>query len=482
MRNSASFMQFWYDSEAEKIKGQVYDAFDIDVLGNYQDIEMVPFIGKCIPRLTADIQSDEKFDEEIRMKVLSDNKLAASEIKEAYLRTKFGHEGKGVGSETSLQYEYFIKERLTDENWGRLIEQEDADLIGKGKSKGDIVVRQVFAAGGQTLGDKYIPGKEYPFVDFRMEPGAIWQTPQIERFIPQNKSIDDVLTRVERHINSNPMGIWTRQKGESFEISNSSNAYVVEYEGRPPQNVQTSPMPADPFNLITMQERFMEEQGVTTSALAQLPPGVKAGVAIDSLKASELSNLTTNQKMLKKTIEKMACKILYLADTYIMSSREVSYDDGGETEYFDVIGKQGADIRQNRLQEQLPEKTIVIDSSDRVRIEVETGPGYTVEGKRANMLDLSNFFMAMAKEGLVNPEAMRIVIEKLLDTYQFGATSEFLEEYDKFKTSSGQAVDQQTLDKIKLSVAEVIRDLQGGAGAQAKPQPEVSQQLPPQGV
>jgi len=120
----------------------------------------------------------------------------------------------------------------------------------------------------------------------------------------------------------------------------------------------------------------------------------------------------------------------------------------------------------------------VIDSADRVRIEVETGMGYTVEGKRANMLDLSNFFMDMAKNGLVNPEAMRLVVEKLLDTYQFGATSEFLEEYDKFKTGMGQQVDQQTLDKIKLSVAEVIRDLQGGVSPGAPQTPTTLQPQP----
>lgn len=341
--------------------------------------------------------------------------------------------------------------------------------------------------------DKYIPGTEYPFVDFRMEAGAIWQTPQIERFIPQNKAIDDVMTRLERHINSNPMGIWLRQKGENFEISNSSNAYVLEYEGRPPVNVPTSPMPSDPFNLITIQERLIEEQGVTTTAMGKIPSGVRANAAIETLKASEFSNLTMNTKMLKKTIEKAASKILFLADTYLMNVREVSYYQGGEAQYFDVIGKTGADVRQNKLQEQLPPNTIVLDSSDRVRIEVETGPGYTVEGKRANMLDLSNFFMAMAKEGLVNPEAMRLIIEKLLDTYQFGSTSEFLEEYDKFSGQQSQQVDEKMKNQIKLSVAEVIRDLQGGVGSSppptANPQPgaagaEAAQtsNLPPQGV
>jgi hypothetical protein len=243
--------------------------------------------------------------------------------------------------------------------------------------------------------------------------------------------------------------------------------------------VPTSPLPTDPFNLITLDERFIEEQGVTTSALGKLPPGVKANAAIETLKASEYANLTMNTKMIRLTVERIAQRILYLADTYMVKMSEVKYMDGDMAQQFNVLGMKGYDIRTNQLQEQVPENTIVIDSDDRVKIEVETGPGYTVEGKRANMLELSRFFLEMAQAGVVDPAIMKEVVQKLLETYQYGPTAEMMEEFDKIMGQQGMVMNDNMKNQMKLAVLEVMKDIQTKGPVQPQ---TAGQPTPPEGV
>ena len=90
-------------------------------------------------------------------------------------------------------------------------------------------MRHVFSGGGITLRDEYIDYDKYPFAEFRYEPGLLYQTPFIERFIPQNKSIDVVVTRLEKFINAMVVGVYQKRKGENFQISNFPGGQVMEY-------------------------------------------------------------------------------------------------------------------------------------------------------------------------------------------------------------------------------------------------------------
>ena len=64
----------------------------------------------------------------------------------------------------------------------------------------------------------------------------------------------------------------------------------------------------------------------------------------------------------------------------------------------------------------------------------------------------------MTKLGVIPPQAIQKFIEQLLETYQFGATSEIMETFQGFE--QGQLSDEQ-IDKVKLGLAEVFKDLSG---------------------
>ena len=90
-----------------------------------------------------------------------------------------------------------------------------------------------------------------------------------------------------------------------------------------------------------MINQIIEEQGASTSALNQLPQGVKSGVAIESVKQSEYSNLRIPSQQLKKTIKTITERMLDLASKFRQPQTVYSMDKGNP-DYFDIIGQDGA--------------------------------------------------------------------------------------------------------------------------------------------
>src|SRR3990167_1811852 len=153
-KHGISFMQIWPDAVKEKIKTQVYDAFDIFLKGDLNSIYDSPFIIKGIPKTIAEIKANELFNKEQLDKITPDNRLASSEIKEAYLKAKQGmHPNPDIVATVTLK-EFFLKEYLGTENKER-IRSMNPDLLGKRKD-GDCIIRHGFVAGDLWLYDEYL--------------------------------------------------------------------------------------------------------------------------------------------------------------------------------------------------------------------------------------------------------------------------------------------------------------------------------------
>lgn len=463
MKNSVSWMQVWFDDVHKHIKSQVYDGFDVYTLGHLNDSEAAPFVGKVMPKLLSEILANPRFDEAQRAKVLSDNRFAGSEIKEAYMKSRFGGMGDASDAKTSLLHEWYMKEILDEYNAARIKKQDNADEILAGKSKGDVIVRQVYAANNVWLLDNYVAIPKYPLVPLTLEPGPLYQVPQIERFIDANKSLDTLVSRIERYAHTMAVGIWLKREGESFRINNAAGGQVISYKNRPPQQQQIAPLPQFLFSLVDFMESIIEEQGVSTTSLSKIPSGVRSNAAIESLKASEFSNLDIPIKQVRRFIKKITERFIYLAGYYVTDATEVEFETRGNVDYFDIIGKKGADLR-NQVDSPLPRDIIVIDpDKTKVRIDIETGPGYTQQGKRENMLEISRFLTDQAAAGLLNPESVKMVVERLLETYQFGSVGEFMEALNE---EDKNQVSPDDIEKIKVAVLEVLRDIKAGGQPQ----------------
>lgn len=456
-KHSVSFIKIWPDPDKQCINTSVRDAFDLYTLGYLNELYDSPFVIDTQTRLLTDIKNDEMFPEELRAKLTADNRQAASDIKDAYERARYGMRTGTEASVSLVQKEAFIKERLNKDNKERIKMQDDADKVLMGKNDGDYVIRQVFTAANTTLRDRYITLKEYPFVDFRMEPGPIYKTSQIERFIPQNKSLDMVVSRVERYTNTMVSGAWIKRQGEQIEFNNQAGGQVLEYSHTPPVQAQIAPLPAFIFNFISYLGGLIDEQGVSLSTLGKMPAGVKGYQAIESLKESEYSNLVMASERLRQTIRRVTKRMMELADEYFIKPQEVQFLEKGEPQYFDIIGATAYNKYKELGLEQ--PKAIPVYSNSEVDIQVESGLGFTKEGQKASAKELGDYMIQLANAGYLPQEAVKIFVEKLLETYQFGNLREFMTAMDSSEVIGGLSPKQ--IDAMKLAIIEVFKDLSG---------------------
>lgn len=454
-KNSVSYLHIYPDPIKEKIVTAVRDAFEVYVMGEVTELEDSPFCILTQRRTLAEIKADERFEQENRDKINPDNRHASSEIKEAYMNTRFGRGTEIERVATVIQKEAYIKEYINKNNIGRIKAQKNGAEILQTRDEGDVVIRQIFSAGNITLLDRYIDLVGYPLVDLRFEPGPLYQVPYMNRFIPQNKSLDIVASRIERYANSLPMGMVLKREGESFEVNNSADGLVAEYKSVPPTIQPLANLPPFLFNYMAFLTSTIEEQGVTLSTLGKLPQGVQAARAIEALKESEYANLVVPTRMLKGTIQRIAEKFLDLADQYFITPQDAAFLEKGEPQYFDIIGKRAMEKREE-LNVPVEQDVVPISGEYRVDIEIQNGLAYTREGKKAAAKELADYMLQLAEVGMIPPQAMQKFLEVLLEAFQYGPTAEFLQEIESFQ-QEGMLNDQQ-MEKIKVALAEVIQD------------------------
>ena len=454
-KNYVSYLQITPDAEKEEIRTIVRDAFDVYLMGEVNEIEDSPHVIIAHPKVISEIKANEMFDKDQLEKINPDNRQASSEIKEAYMRGRYGREFNDDSSATLILKEAYLKEHLNPDNQKVISKQPDGGDILQGKKMGDMVYRQVFVAGNIWLSDKYVDLKGYPLVDFRFEPGPMYGVSLIERFIPTNKSLDMIVSRVERYAHTMTVGVWTKRQGEQFNLSNAAGGQIVEYKSVAPQQAQLAPLPAHVFNFIGLLNSFIEEQGVSTSTLGKIPTGVKAARAIESLKESEFANLVIPQRQFKKTTKKIAEKFLDYGDKYFVTTQTAYYMEKGEPTYFDIVGKTAMDKRA-QLGVPVEGEVTPISGEYRVDIEVQAGLAYTKEGQKAAARELGDYIVQLAELGLVPPGVVSKVLESMLESYQFGPTAGVMEDMEEYQ-KQGQMTDPQ-MDKMKLAMAEVVRD------------------------
>lgn len=462
-KHGVSYIQIWPDAVDEKINTKVYDAFDIYVLGNGDEIYESPMIVKEIPQLISRIKANELFDKGQLQLISPDNKYASSEIKQAYMQVRFGAGIPSDAAATLILKEAFIKEYLNADNAVKVA--TDLGEAAKDLKKGDTIIRHVFCAGEVWLYDKYENLKEYPFVDFRFEPGPIYQVPLIERFIPANKSLDVIMSRIERYMNTMTVGMFMKRKGENFSINNSSAAQTIEYETIAPTQLQVANFPSSAFNFIELLEKNIEEQGASTAALNQLPDGVKSGVAIESVKATEYSNLKIPSDMLKKTVKRITERMIEYAADYFITPQTVMLLEKGEPTYFDIIGEQALQARKKAKMDDQPRGNEVVIKKDMVvDVDIEPGMGFTEAGKKQTMQEIINFMIQLATAGILTTDAIKVVVNRFLEIYSFGSTQEFMEAMNSGMQTAPLTDDQ--IQQMKVAVLETLKDA-GAVGPEA---------------
>ena len=454
-KNSISYIQVYSDTDKEKIKTSIYDAFDIVLFGDRRELDDEPFITKTCSMDLIEVMKNPIFDPAMVEKLTPDNRYATSEVKDAYMRSKFGSKVPSDNKKGSIIVkETFIHEVLTDDNWKQAVKLGSDTGAMEGKSKGDMIMRHPFSAGGITLKDEYIDYDRYPFAEYRFEPGNLYQIPFIERFIPQNKSLDVIITRLEKWINAMVVGVYQKRKGENFQVNNFPGGQMVEYETTPLTQMQNGSVGNTPFNVLEMMDKYIDEQGATTSSGMNVPEGVKSGIAIESVKATEYANLKISTLMLKKTIKRISELMLERADKDFLEPQESTYMEDGEPKYFDVIGSRGMEMSQ-KVNKQLPEGVVPLKKDLKVRIEIEPGLGLTMAGKKEAMQQILDYVIKMMQVQLVPPDAGKMILKRFMEVFGFGSTQEFMEIMD---TAPQGDVTEESLQKMQIALLTALKD------------------------
>ena len=454
-KHSIGYIQIYTDPVTNRICAENLDGFDLIHYGDMKEMDDLPFVTKATPWDFQEVINHEFFDEEKRYKLNPDNEYATSEIKNAYMRTRFGAKLNTPAQNTIIVRESFIKEFLNSDNWDLAKKLSEETGAMEGKSKGDMIMRHPFSAGGVTLKDEYVDYDNYPFADFRFEPGYLYQVPLIERFIPLNKALDVVVTRLEKWVNSMVVGVYMTRKGENIEMNNFPGGQQVMYEQAPPQQMQVTNAGQTPFAFAEMLDKYIEEQGSSTFTLNSLPQGVTANAAFESSQQREYANMKFATKMFKKNITRIANLMMERGHKDYIEPQDVSYKEDGKASYFSVIGAEGAKLHK-KINKKIPNDIVTLDKKAKIHIEIDQGLGLTAAGKKESMAQLMQTTIELYKQGFIGQKGMAILVKRYIEIYGFGSTEEFMEGLED-DLANGNMTDEQMM-KMKIAIVQALKE------------------------
>jgi hypothetical protein len=372
--------------DAKFVDVRTWDAYDIIFDTTFKDIEDSPVAIKLVRRTPADLKANEKYSNTENLAV--DSKLSLEPMKDLRLTEKHGTIGsteEDIGGVNVM--ECWAKTKLTEEKIAEINASYDYKWM-KDRKVGEVIMRLTTIAQGRNLRDEYIDRSDYPFVVYKPKSGSFLQPAWIERFISQNKSLDMFVSNIEAYTALMVKGKWLKNKLSNVTRINNEHGDFIEFDITPPEQAKIQPIPAYVFQHISNIEKWIEEQGVGSSAMGRVPRGVRAYRAIESLKQSDMANLGVAMKALEDVVKKVGEKILAEVSRSVESPTTIYHMNDNEPDYFQIIGEKAA-RKDNKLQKRVKEgKLVVINENVRMKVAIESGLAYTEEGKRATMMEL----------------------------------------------------------------------------------------------
>jgi hypothetical protein len=91
-----------------------------------------------------------------------------------------------------------------------------------------------------------------------------------------------------------------------------------------------------------------------------------------------------------------------------------------------------------------------------VDIEVQSGLGFTQEGRKETLQQIIAFFTPLIQQGLITQDALKVVVRSLLDSYQFGNTQDVMEAMDSGTQTA--PINEEQLKQIQIAVLQALKD------------------------
>lgn len=226
--------------------------------------------------------------------------------------------------------------------------------------------------------------KKLPFEIYQpdINVGGIYGEGWVKNIVPLNKAANYLETsRLEYNILINK-GRLLIPKGAGVKSVTNQNGEKIYYKaGFKPEFLPTPPMGSDVDRQINALGAYIQLIGAANEAfIGQTPTGVKSGIAIETLIASNFNQLSDLVNNLANTLAKLGEDILNLGYEYQLLTKPFRASSG---EYYGILGGGLEPKDMERLI-----KVVSIPANPEVKVKITSGVAHTKEAKRDILMTL----------------------------------------------------------------------------------------------
>lgn len=226
--------------------------------------------------------------------------------------------------------------------------------------------------------------KKLPFEIYQpdINVGGIYGEGWVKNIVPLNKAANYLETsRLEYNILINK-GRLLIPKGAGVKSVTNQNGEKIYYKnGFKPEFLPTPPMGSDVDRQINALGTYIQLIGAANEAfIGQTPTGVKSGIAIETLIASNFNQLSDLVNNLSNTLARLGEDILQLGYEYQLLTKPFRASDG---EYYGILGGGQEAKDMERLMQ-----VVSIPANPEVRVRITSGVAHTKEAKRDILMTL----------------------------------------------------------------------------------------------
>jgi len=226
--------------------------------------------------------------------------------------------------------------------------------------------------------------KKLPFEIYQpdINVGSIYGEGWVKNIVPLNKAANYLETsRLEYNILINK-GRLLIPKGAGVKSVTNQNGEKIYYKaGFKPEFLPTPPMGSDVDRQINALGAYIQLIGAANEAfIGQTPTGVKSGIAIETLIASNFNQLSDLVNNLANTLAKLGEDILQLGYEYQLLTKPFRASSG---EYYGILGGGLEPKEMERLA-----KVVSIPANPEVKVKITSGVAHTKEAKRDILMTL----------------------------------------------------------------------------------------------
>lgn len=350
--------QYGYDDRADNGEGNVWievlDPFDTYIDPYCTGVEDARYIVKVMSKPYELVRDNPNYDKKVLENLSTTSSLSESDYKNLILNNENNVTNTG-------------KNLILHETWCMTKEG----------------VRVITTADNEILRNELTDFEKLPFEIYQpdINIGTIYGEGWVKNIVPLNKAVNYLETsRLEYNILVNKGRLLVPKGAGVKSITNQNGEKVFYKQGFKPEFLPTPPMGSDIGNQLNSLNVYMQTIGAANEAfMGATPTGVKSGIAIETLIASNFNQLYDLVNNLANTLAKLGEDILRMGYNYQLLSKPFRTSTG---DYWSVVGGGNQEEMERMMQ------VVQLPSNPEVRVRITSGVAHTKEGKKDILMTL----------------------------------------------------------------------------------------------